>query len=179
MYQIFFINRFTTMNIRPYCHLLAILITLLCYQCKVSLSGASISPDTKTVSITAFTNKATKVYPPLARLMAEELRNNFTNQTRLDVVANEGDLQFDATITDYSIRPATLQAQGASQNQLTIAVQVAFINNKEKSKSFEQSFTRFAPFPSTQNFNTIEAALAEEVTKLLMQDVLNKAIINW
>jgi hypothetical protein len=147
--------------------------------CKISFTGASIAPDVKTVSIVNFVNKASIVNPSLARNITDELKNNFTAQTSLNIVKTDGDLQFEGTITDYSVSAATILNSSSATNQLIVTVMVKFVNIKDETKNFEQSFSRFATFPANKNFASIESSLVDEIKKLLAQDIMNKAVVNW
>jgi hypothetical protein len=54
-----------------------------------------------------------------------------------------------------------------------------FTNKLDETKDFEQTFTRFADFPSSQNLSSVEADLIKEINLQLSQDIFNKALINW
>jgi hypothetical protein len=46
--------------------------------------------------------------------------------------------------------------------------------------SFENTnFTRYADYSSSRNLVEIQEALVEEINKMLIEDVFNKAVINW
>ena len=63
-------------------------------SCKVnySFSGASVSPDVKTVSIQYFKNNASLAKPTLSQSLTEALKDIFTSQTNLGIVSRDGDL---------------------------------------------------------------------------------------
>lgn len=153
-------------------------------SCKVSLSGASIPKDAKTFSVAFFPNNAPLVQPTLSQAFTEELRNFFITQTNLSLVARDGDLQFEGEITDYRVTPIAIQNQGgsfggASSNRLTISVNVRFTNVKDPDKDFESVFSRFADFDQNQNLTAVESELIRQINQQLIQDIFNKAVINW
>ena len=174
-------NIICNMNQRNGSYLFLLLLSIALFGCKVySFTGASISPDIKTVSIQYFTNKASLVQPSLSQVFTEKLRDKFVSQTNLTQVKNNGDLQFEGYISDYRALPTAIQGnEQAALNRLTITVFVKFINIKDEKQSFETSFSRFTDYDSQQNLTTIESDLIDEVSSQLVDDIFNKAVINW
>ncbi len=161
--------------------LLFILMVLSLSACKIySLSGASISPDTKTVSVAYIENNAALVNPTLSQTLTESLKDRIVSQTGLQLIRTTADLDFEGTIVDYTIKPLAIQGnEFAAQNRLTISVKIRFSNNKDESKNFEQVFTRYADYPGTQNLSTVEADLIKTINTQLIDDIFNKAFVNW
>jgi hypothetical protein len=151
-------------------------------SCKVkySFSGASVSPDTKTVSIQQFRNNASLAPPTLPQTFAEALKDIFVSQTNLSFTKN-GDLNFDGEITGYATAPVAIQAGSdqAALNRLTITVNVKFTNAKDEKQNFETSFSRYADYPSSQSLTAVQNQLIDDINKQLVQDIFNKAMINW
>ncbi len=160
---------------------LFILMVLSLSACKIySLSGASISPDTKTVSVAYIENNAALVNPTLSQTLTESLKDRIVSQTGLQLIRTTADLDFEGTIVDYTIKPLAIQGnEFAAQNRLTISVKIRFSNNKDESKNFEQVFTRYADYPGTQNLSTVEADLIKTINTQLIDDIFNKAFVNW
>jgi outer membrane lipopolysaccharide assembly protein LptE/RlpB len=161
--------------------LLLVVMLLSLSACKIySLSGASISPDTKSVSVAYIENNAALVNPTLSQTLTESLKDRIVSQTGLQLIRTTADLDFEGTIIDYNIKPLAIQGnEFASQNRLTISVKIKFSNNKDETKSFEQVFTRYSDFPGTQNFSTVEAELIKTINTQLIDDIFNKAFVNW
>ena len=160
---------------------LFILMVLSLSACKIySLSGASISPDTKTVSVAYIENNAALVKPTLSQILTESLKDRIVSQTGLQLIRTTADLDFEGTIVDYSVNPLAIQGnEFAAQNRLTISVKIRFSNNKDESKDFEQVFTRYADYPGTQTLSTVEADLIKTINTQLIDDIFNKAFVNW
>ena len=142
------------------------------------MSGGNYG-DAKTISIAFFPNNAALVQPTLSQSFTEDLRNFFQTQSPLSLISKGGDLQMEGAITDYRVGPVGVSNQAASSNRLTITVSVKFSNSKDPSKDFESSFSRFVDFPSSQNLSSIEQELVSQVNQQLIQDIFNKALINW
>ncbi len=162
--------------------LFVFLIAALTGGCGVrySFTGASISPDVKTVSVAYLENHAPLVNPSLSQVATEKLKDIFLVQTNLEVVSRDGDLQFEGSITDYHVQPLAIQAdEQAAQNRLTITLAVVFTNTKDPEKDYESRFTRFGDFDSNQDLAEVEEDLVEQITTELVQDIFNKAVVNW
>ena len=145
-----------------------------------SFTGASIPTEAKTVSVQYFNNKAATVQPTLSQVFTERLKDMFLEQTNLTLNENEGDLAFSGYISKYQIKPMAIKAnETAGQNRLTIAVKVTYKNSFDSENNFEQTFSRYHDYDSTENISDIESALIEEITNELVEDVFNKAFVNW
>lgn len=145
-----------------------------------SFTGASISPDTKTVAVFLFQNNANLVVPTLSQTITESLKDRIVTQTNLQLTRSASDIEFEGKIIDYSVRPMSLQGNNVtSQNRLTISVKVKYTNKKEDAKSFEYTFTRYADFPGTKNLPDVENELIKIISTQLIDDIFNKAFVNW
>jgi hypothetical protein len=164
--------------------ILAVFILVLTMSsCKVnySFTGASISPEVKTISIDYFPNKASIVIPTLSRDLTEALRDYFTSQTSLTLTNSGGDLIVEGTITGYEAgKPVAIQGnETAALNRMTITVSVKFTNRKDEKQNYEQSFSRYMDYSSTQPLSAVQNQLIEEINKQLVQDIFNKSVVNW
>jgi hypothetical protein len=147
---------------------------------KYSFTGASISPDVKTVSVDYFQNLAPLVNPQLSNLLTEELRNKFISQTRLNTVSSFGDLSFAGEISDYRIQPVAIQGnEVAAQSRLTIAVRVKFENAKDPKQNYNKTFSHFEDFDSRQQIAQVEQELVRLIVEKLVEDIFNNAVANW
>ncbi len=145
-----------------------------------SFTGASISPDVKTISVRYFPNRSATIEPTLSQVFTEKLKDYFLQQTNLSINTDFGDLNFSGKIVKYDVKPIAIQAnEQAAQNRLTIAVEVKFENQKDESKNFEQKFSRYMDYDSNQNLAELETELIEQITNELVEDIFNKAVVNW
>ena len=151
-------------------------------SCKVqySFTGASISPDVKTVSIEYFQNLASHVNPSLSSIFTEALKDRFITQTSLNLVKDYGDLQFSGQITYYEISPIAIQAnEVAAKNRLTISIRVKFENAKDKKYNFDKTFTQFDDFGSNQEFSSVEGTLVTTIINKIIDEIFNSSVANW
>lgn len=148
---------------------------------KYSFTGASIPPEAKTVSVANFPNLAPLVNPTLSNTLTEALKDRFISQTSLQLVQSYGDLQFEGSIVDYRTAPVNIQAgsDAAAQNRLTISVSVKFINLVDSDANYETRFSRYAEYDSSQSLSDVESGLVEQIVEEIIEDIFNKAVVNW
>lgn len=144
-----------------------------------SFTGASI--EGKTINIHVLENRAQNVVPTLSATLTDKIRSRILSQTGLAPQNNDAtDYDLSGVITMYQVTVSGVQnTQEASQNRLTISVQVNFKNRLNDKASFSQTFTRFADFPATQTLQAAEPRLIEEIGNQLADDIFNKAFVNW
>jgi len=150
--------------------------------CKVSysFSGASISPQVKTVSIQYFQNRASLVQPGLSQYLTDALIDKCKAQTNLQNVNGLGDVNFEGEITDYNTRPLTVAADAeAASNRFTITVKVKFTNSVDPDLSFEQSFSRYQDYNSNIDLSQVEQDLSAKIIEMIVEDIFNQAFVNW
>lgn len=171
--------------LRQFFYILFFLLLAFLYSCKlitfnISCTGADIPPEAKTISINTFPNNAEIVQPALSQFFTESLKDKFLGQTGLELVNNNGDLQIDGEITGYSVQPVAIQSnETAALNRLTIRVKVIYINTIEPDKNFEQSFSRYVDYDSSLDLASIEEDKISEINEMLVEDIFNRAVINW
>ena len=151
-------------------------------SCKVnySFTGASIPENVKTVSVKTFQSYAPLANANLTQTFTEDLKDKFISQTNLDLVARDGDLQFEGAITGYLVTSVAIQGnETAALNRLSITVKAKFHNTKDDKQDFESTFTRYADYESSTNLASIEDELIKDINDQLTQDIFNKAVSNW
>ena len=145
-----------------------------------SFTGASIEPGTNTFYVEAFENRASIVQPILSTELTEDLISKVRSSTNLRFDSDGADIVFKGVITSYSVSPTAIQGDDrAAKNRLTITIRMTFTNNKNEKMSYEQSFTRFKDYDSELSLNDVEEALIKQINEELVEDVFNKALVNW
>lgn len=145
-----------------------------------SFTGASIDPNVKTYSVHPFTNQAAIVVPSLANSLTEALRFKFITSTNLKQLESGGDLEFQAIITGYDVAPVAPQANEiAAVNRLTISVNVEYINHQNDKQSWTSGFTRYSDYDSNKDLSTVQEQLIKDINEQLVDDIFNKAVVNW
>jgi len=144
-----------------------------------SFTGASI--EGSTINIRTLDNKARNVVPTLSPALTSKIRSRILSQTGLSPVNTEtADYDISGAITQYNVSVTGVQnTQTASQNRLTISIQIKFKNRLDEKANFTETFTRFADFAANQTLQSVEAKLIEEIGDQLANDIFNKAFVNW
>ena len=145
-----------------------------------SFTGASIPEGAKTVTVKYIKNNATLVQPTLSQTLTEKLQNRLSSQTKLALVDRNGDLLFEGTITDYSITPTAIQAnETAAKNRLKITVNMKFTNKIDPKLNYESDFVEFADYDRKDNITQKEEELIATISETLVDNIFNKAVVNW
>jgi hypothetical protein len=157
-------------------------LTLLLGACRVgySFTGGEVPVGAKTMSVAVFEARAPLCSPQSAQLMTETVRDLLQAQTPLNLAQRDGDVQYEGVVTGYDVQPVAIQAnETAALNRLTITVSVHYINTLDTKATADITASRFADYPSSQDLVTVEAALVEDISKQLAQDIFDKTLGNW
>ena len=162
------------------------LLLLPAVGCKIgySLSGASISPDVKSVFVDYFRNRSRVINPTLSQTFTESMKDKFVNETGLSLNPEQADLEFSGEITGYDVRPLSIQKSDtgmdyASMNRLTITVKVIFVNNKDHEQDFNTTFSAYFDWDSSKAINEVENEAVQVCVTQLTEDIFNKSVANW
>lgn len=162
------------------CGILSVCLLFVSCKVKMSLSGATIPPEAKTVSVEYFGNQSSIAGPHVPQKFTEKLRDVIQSQTNLSLVPKNGDLQFSGYISDYVVSPVAIQSgDNAAKNRLTISIFVKYVNPYDPSKSYEQTFTRYTDYDGNKNIAEVEATLLNEIFRQITEDIFNRSFNNW
>jgi hypothetical protein len=155
-------------------YLLLLLIALSGCTVNYSFTGADIPADANTFSVQQFQIATPQASPDYGLVLSESFKDLMLAQTRLDLAAKRGDLQFEGIVTGYQIGNAAISSEEfTTLNRLTITVKVKYTN------AIEKNFSRFADYDSQVNFTDIEIELVEEVNGQLTQDIFDASLGAW
>ncbi|MEG1581284.1 MAG: LptE family protein [Bacteroidaceae bacterium] len=159
------------------------MFTLLLSACSVSykFNGASINYNvTKTIQIAEFPIRSALVWAPMQTIFNMKLQDAYVNQTRLQLVKRNGDLQISGEITDYNVYNKSISADGlSSQTQLKMTVNVRFVNNKNRTQDFERSFSATSEFESSQQLASVQEELVTQMIKDITDQIFSATVANW
>lgn len=160
-----------------------VLMLMLGNSCSVrySFSGASIDPSIKTVSVGYFQNMAAMVVPILSPTFTDALTQKLQQQTRLQVVREDGDISFSGEIIDYRSDPVAISGdEYALKNRLTIGIKVTFVNPKQPQWAFvDKTFSDYEDYDSSKLLSSVEGTLIPQIVAKLVDKVFNEALANW
>lgn len=159
-------------------------LSLVVNSCKVSLGLAPISSidysKVKTISIAEFPNRAEYVYAPMASEFNQKLKDMFIQQTRLQLVNSNGDLDIDGEITGYNQYNEAVAADGfSSKVKVTMTVNVRFVNNTNHEEDFEQQFSAFQTYDSSLLLTDVQDDLISKMIKDITEQIFNATVANW
>lgn len=160
---------------------LAILLILVQTSCSVYNFTGTGKIDANTFQVNYFQNNAPLVEPGIERTFTQRLQNLIQNQTNLNLVSTNGDLVYEGEIVDYRITPMTATAdQRASQNRLTIAINVRFTNKKKEADNFEKRFSFFYDYPAgSQPTGAVLNEALDVIFERITQDIFNDSLAKW
>ncbi len=161
--------------------ILIALILISINSCNVYNFTGTGKIDAKTFQVNFFQNNAQIIEPGIDRTFTITLQELIQNQTNLNLAKNGADLTYEGEIVDYRISPMTATAdQQASQNRLTIRVNVRFTNKNKEADNFEKTFDFFYDYPAAQQLNgsTLNSAI-KVIYERITQDVFNDSLAKW
>ncbi len=163
-----------------------LLLALVLSGCGVyGFTGASISPDTKTISIQTFYNNAVLGPSNMSVLFTEKIKDYFQQNTSLAIVDENGDLQMDGYIADYNVTPVAANAAASGEanvsalSRVTITVFASYANVNDDTFDFERRFSFFVDYEQSQDLNAIEEDLVDEIFDQIVIDIFNASVANW
>lgn len=161
-----------------------VVLGVVVYSCKISMGLAPISSidyaKVKTISITDFQNRAEYVYAPLATEFNQKMKDMFIQQTRLNLVNSGGDLEIDGEITGYNQYNESVDASGfSSKVKVTLTVNVRYVNNTNHEEDFEQQFSAFQTYDSSQLLTDVQDQLITLMVKDISEQIFNATVANW
>ncbi|AKP52392.1 LPS assembly lipoprotein LptE [Cyclobacterium amurskyense] len=165
-------------------------LSLLVASCKIEYSFTGTTLDynvTKTFSVANFFNDSGGGPANMGQLFTEDLKDYFQRNTQLELIQNNGDLQFLGAITRYTITPqATVsspnstQPDRAGQMRITIGVEVEFINLANEEENAKKSFSFFQDYdPRSTTLLQVETELVEVIFESIIQDIFTSTVANW
>lgn len=160
-----------------------LLLVFINSSCKISLSGATIPAELKTINIEYFENNAPLVVNYLSQQFTEAVKDRIRSNTSISIVQGEANARMSGTITGYAIEPVSIQATNnnvapiAGAERLTITVNVTYTNTIDKKLNFTRSFSEHQDF--TGDIANQEQKLITVINKQLTDDIFNAAFENW
>ncbi|MFN5444600.1 MAG: LPS assembly lipoprotein LptE [Crocinitomicaceae bacterium] len=154
-----------------------------CWPTSVSFNDTgSIPPEWKQFSLSNLENNAPNSPINFSGFLSDKIRDGIQNNTRLKLSnsPNSGEVRLEGIITNYTISPIAIQAgDNVSKNRLTVTCNMKITIMSPKEQEMTLSSTRFADYPTDNNFSVVENELNEQISQQIVQDVINKILSNW
>lgn len=157
------------------------IFTLFLFSCKIyRFTDAAVDPNLKTFSVNPTVNISTLQNPNAAPVFTDKLKEKFLRETRIALNNDNGDIEFSATIMEYSVDPVTVTGtENLAQNRLNISVQIDYINKKDAKKNFKQVFRDGENYDANRQLIDVESSLSTIIFDRLIQQIFNKTFGNW
>lgn len=170
------------MNLKLMKSLMACVAVFMLGSCGVyTFSGASIDPGAKTVNVKYIENKAPYNNPTLSQKLTDGLKQKITSSTGLaQVNSDDADYIFTGDITGYSVSTvAATNVEQPATARLTITVNIIFKSKLNPKSNFTQSFSRSQDFNASSSLDAVQDQLVADIDKQLIDDIFNRAFVNW
>ncbi len=163
-----------------------LLLSLLIFQgCGIySFSGSATAA--KTIQVDPFFNNTDLGPANLGQTFTNKMKDYYQQNSSLNVVPENGELQIEGTITDYKISNvapvAGVSAAGstAALTRLTIGVRVNYVDSLVPKNSFkDRTFSFYADFPNTQDLSAVQESLEKKIFDQIFIDIFNATVANW
>ena len=162
---------------------LLLLLELILSACTISyrFNGASIDyTTTKTIQIDNFPIRSAYVWAPMQSIFQNKLMDIYANQTKLQQVKKNGDLQLAGEIVAFDQFNKGISSDGySSQVQLKMTVNVRFVNNKKHTDDFERQFSATTEYDASQQLTAVQEELVTQMAKDLTEQIFNATVANW
>ena len=164
-----------------------LLALIFMYGCGVySFTGGTIdTTKIKTISIQTFYNNAPLGPSNMSVLFTESIKDYYQQNTSLELVDNNGDLQIDGYISNYTITPVA--ANQGNQNQgdfsalsrITITISATYTNLQDPTFDFDKNFSFFRDYDTDIDLASNEELFVEEIFDQIILDIFNASVANW
>lgn len=174
--------------------LIIIIISLISFSsCTFRLGSLSLGYSTKgatttgleTASVQYIENRVLEnnggiVQPAFSQEFTDALKDYIQSNTNLILINGLGDADFEGEIVTYDQRPVSITADDiAAQNRYTITVKIRFTNSVNSEMDFESSFSRYEDYSSDMTFEDAQSTYTKDIVDLLIEDIFNRAFVNW
>ena len=149
--------------------------------CGVYTPYGAQTAGARTFSVDYFTPVAPLAGPEVGQEFTEALKDLIQRQSTLRWVSEGGEISYSGRIVGYDVSTSAVAGgqEVASQNRLTMQVQVRYVHRLDPELDFERTFSRFADFPATSDLFDVEQELVAEINEQLTQEVFNASLGNW
>jgi hypothetical protein len=156
------------------------ILIIISLQSCFSYSFVDGSIDAETFSVSIFEEQAANAPAGYGGQFTDYLKNYIIGRSKLKLKNAGADIEISGEIVGYNTTPLAVQAnESAALTRLTVTMFVSVVNNVKPEQSFEQNFSNFSDFESSNDLSTVETQLLEDINSKLAQDIVNKLSSNW
>jgi hypothetical protein len=109
------------------------------------------------------------------------LQDIYMQQTRLEQVKRDGDLQLSGEITNYDAYNKGVGADSYStMAELRMTVRVNFTNKSNPQENFEdKQFSAKREYDASQQLSSVQDELVNQMIKDIVDQIFNATVANW
>jgi hypothetical protein len=163
--------------------ILPLILFSACWPTSISFIDKGGMPEEwKSFSLITLNNSAANAPLSFPANLSEQIKDGIQNNTRLALnpETGKGEVVIEGSINSYTIMPVAMQdGDNAAKNRLTVGAQFTFYISAPKEDKMTLSVSRFIDYESGTDLAIVENTLLEEITKQIVQDVINKLLSNW
>ena len=162
-----------------------VFMTVIVSACSISyqFNGSSIDyTKVSTISFETFPNRSAGfVWGPMESMFNTALQDIYMQQTRLQQVKRDGDLQLSGEITNYDAYNKGVGADGYStMAELRMTVRVNFVNKSNTQENFEsRQFSSSREYDASQQLSAVQDDLVNQMVKDIVDQIFNATVANW
>ena len=162
-----------------------VFVTVMVSACSISyqFNGSSIDyTKVSTISFETFPNRSAGfVWGPMESMFNTALQDIYMQQTRLQQVKRDGDLQLSGEITNYDAYNKGVGADGYStMAELRMTVRVNFVNKSNTQENFEsRQFSSSREYDASQQLSAVQDDLVNQMVKDIVDQIFNATVANW
>ncbi|GAB5416270.1 MAG: hypothetical protein Crog4KO_11460 [Crocinitomicaceae bacterium] len=153
-----------------------------CWPTRVSFVDGSMPEEWDSFTVKTLENNTGNAPLSYNATLTESIKDGIQNNSRLslDQEPDSSEVTIEGVVSSYTITPVALQeGDNASQNRLTVTVQLEIFISKPEEEIMQMTSSRFVDYDADTDLGTVENDLLSEVTDQIVQDVLNKLFSNW
>ena len=153
-----------------------------CWPTRVSFVDGSMPEEWDSFTVVTLENNTGNAPLSYNATLTESIKDGIQNNSRLslDQEPDSSEVTIEGVVSSYTIIPVALQeGDAASQNRLTVSVQLEIFISKPEEEVMTLNSSRFVDYDADTDLSTVENELLSEVTDQIVQDVLNKLFSNW
>jgi hypothetical protein len=147
-----------------------------------SFSGASIPSHLETIAIPIIQDNTASPVDRMGTDLTDLLTNRFVDRTRLSLTTNDSDADalLTARIQRYTNRPTGVSGdERATTNEVTIEVQVRYVDQAEDEEILNQTFTGQSSYNPAEAGLTGEQQAAQNALENVADDIFSSATSTW
>jgi hypothetical protein len=123
----------------------------------------------------------------MSALFTERIKDYYLKNTSLVLIDEEGDLQIDGSIDNFTLTPVAVSASDeengidiASLTRITIYITASYTNIQDDQYDFDKSFSFIKDFDqNAESLSSVEEEYVNEIFDNIILDIFNSSVANW